>query len=528
MKAFRIPSVGGALIVMLGGSALLSCSAGHAQSDKSDSELMTAAGGFLINTLNSNSAREQYLSSVARPLRSLDRDADGLDQRDVARARARGEARRRAGLVSALLQYDYNADLKVTRDEIIEYSSAASAEARESEADAQMKRLDTDGDGTATIKEAMARGKDQRRGVEDQATKLLELDAGGDGRLTVNELLEAAGRVFDHFDYNGNGIVDAPETEAIREYQHEIRERQRMIELGCVLPKASEDAQLVAYGVYESDVISTAWVGSYDTETGVIDVTIEPGSRPLYLVLSSYDAMIWRFSGASDRIERVVAGSYETGASARDPDDERPVRSAVAVTGIGKDRLTVVGSGCLRDGWRFRDGERDGPDRIGELVAGRPMDVVASEYGPVRVSLPSGEAKRAERRDLPAPKGFEAEMWAEAVRFSPGGIARIDPKTLVTSQPVGTYDIMPEEFGLAQLLARGALKRAGRDRLLLTREIAHWPSGLAGAHSTNFIVSEGVTPPEGNPGHSCVMSEADATRPNWKRECREGRRNRTR
>jgi hypothetical protein len=68
--------------------------------------------------------------------------------------------------------------------------------------------------------------------------------------------------------------------------------------------------------------------------------------------------------------------------------------------------------------------------------------------------------------------------------------------------------VLPQGFGLAQLVASGALE-ARRDRYFyIARPIPRFPAGLYGAHSVTFVLGTGVPMPAGTPGHSCVVSEA--------------------
>ena len=39
------------------------------------------------------------------------------------------------------------------------------------------------------------------------------------------------------------------------------------------------------------------------------------------------------------------------------------------------------------------------------------------------------------------------------------------------------------------------------------REKIRFPAGLAGAHSVTFLVMNGTPYPDGDPGHSCVITE---------------------
>jgi hypothetical protein len=59
---------------------------------------------------------------------------------------------------------------------------------------------------------------------------------------------------------------------------------------------------------------------------------------------------------------------------------------------------------------------------------------------------------------------------------------------------------------LSQLLKSGVLTRNGQGEYLINKKM-RFPAGLTGAHSAKFLLLRGVPKPEGQPGHSRVVSE---------------------
>src|SRR5664279_1734894 len=92
------------------------------------------------------------------------------------------------------------------------------------------------------------------------------------------------------------------------------------------------------------------------------------------------------------------------------------------------------------------------------------------------------------------------------LRIHPGGLVEIDPRTVVASQPVERYDMMPEEAGLTQLEQDGAISRNSLGEFLVHKKI-RFPAGLHGGHLVRFRIQKGALMPEGDPGHSCVIVE---------------------
>jgi hypothetical protein len=77
---------------------------------------------------------------------------------------------------------------------------------------------------------------------------------------------------------------------------------------------------------------------------------------------------------------------------------------------------------------------------------------------------------------------------------------------VVSSVPAARYEVLPQQAGLVQLLASGALKQNSLGEYIV-REKIRFPAGLHGAHSVTILVIKGVPYPDGDPGHSCVIVE---------------------
>jgi len=268
----------------------------------------------------------------------------------------------------------------------------------------------------------------------------------------------------------------------------------------CTLPPTTPDTQIVAFGVYESQAMSSVSVGGMDHETGIIDVEIEPGDRPLYLILASYDPMIWRFSGATQRVARVALS-----ASARSPAGT----PMAGVMGLDKDRLGAVqGTDCF--GGFSGAGQGRAVRALSYAILGREPEVLGGAYAITAVRLPSARAAKA-MTVAPRPDGFDSNQWREAARYRPGGLITVDPAQVVALGEAEPYDILPNQMGLSQLIGAGAVRQ--RDGYFeITRSIAHYPAELTGAHSVVFKMAEGVSRPGGDPGHSCVIGDGPSNR----------------
>lgn len=268
---------------------------------------------------------------------------------------------------------------------------------------------------------------------------------------------------------------------------------------GCVLPWAGSADRVVLFGAYEGASISSVSLDGFNGETRVADVEIEPGKEPLYLIMSSFLPTIWRFTGATERVSKLVLLTMG---------QQQTRQAPVGEIGIPENLvLSNPLQSCFRE---FSEpSSMAATEALGvvKLRLGRTPDVVAGLYSTYKLRLPSGLAAKADPDRVDIPAGFDRDEWAEATRFAPGGLATIDPAEVKGSNRATAYDILPNQMGLAQLLGEGALERAP-GAFKIVKPIAHFPAALTGSHATSFILAQGVPTPSGSPGHSCVMSGA--------------------
>lgn len=258
---------------------------------------------------------------------------------------------------------------------------------------------------------------------------------------------------------------------------------------GDVGAKPSRKAKIVLYGSYEGEWMSPVSLGDMDVVTTAAVIDIEPGIDPLYLVLTSYDSMVWKFEGATDRIEHVVL--------------MRPYGNASGTVGIEPEKISFnVGSpSCAR--YFYEAGGIDATiarKGLGSML-GREPDFVGGKYGSYRVSFPSFEASTPSRQRDPY----------GTLQFTPGGLLDISADEVASESGAKMYDVLPQEFGLQQLVESGDIERMSTNNFRVAKPIPRFPAGLTGAHQVKFLISSGVPMPGGSPGHSCVVMEKDGS-----------------
>lgn len=293
----------------------------------------------------------------------------------------------------------------------------------------------------------------------------------------------------------------------------------------CELPAIPQSAKMVVVGAYEGDAASNVVIGNQDVETGIIDVYVEPGKQPLYILLMSYESIVWRFTGERNRIIRVVVSSSKGSTIRGDrkkfqgagpaihvgilpQSDFKRGPSFSGVIGLPKSKIFISNSTCLGYFSKVASPQYSVVSEAINSITGRLPDGAAGAYSISSITLPSGSVFRADRRNALMPRGFDASMWEEAIRFWPGGLVKIDPKQVVAAAPVERYKVLPNQIGLSQLMGAGAIVRIGPNAFRVVRPIAHMPPSMGGAHSVLLSFAPGVPIPPGNLGHNCIVDES--------------------
>ncbi|MGY4477356.1 EF-hand domain-containing protein [Bradyrhizobium sp. USDA 3364] len=424
--------------------------------------------------------------------------------------------------VTMIMALDVNKDGKVSLAEAAKFNEASQRQAAALNGLAAKTRL-------ALALEATTSGELSRAGYEAAGEALFRaVDTDHDGKISQQELME-----FRRAPMPPSSDPDAAQRR-LREQEELARKRQVAIDAeraACAMPAPSADAKVVLFSAYSTEALSSVTIGPQDAVIHAGRVVIEPGAEPLYLVMPTFSPVIWQFSGAVDRVERLVVSSMATGLERSDGKQ----RSLAGATGLPKDRVSFLGwSSCLS----YFDDIPSSPSirAVGAVreATGRDPSKVLAAHSLASVSLPSGSVETLDRQQnrltviknsgtlridgdasniivRAGPSRARDDLYS----YSPGGLVTIDPKSVIASLPVQPYEVFPQEAGLVQLLESGALTQNRHGEYIVQKPM-RFPAGLHGAHSVKFLVLRDSPLPQGDPGHSCVTVENQPADPRFK------------
>jgi hypothetical protein len=217
----------------------------------------------------------------------------------------------------------------------------------------------------------------------------------------------------------------------------------------CPVPRPRPNQKFVMLGFYEGTSVANHSVAGLDDETTTGAIKISPGPRNLFLAITSQRAMIFRFFGHVERVNQLVVLH----------------RKAAGITGISPERISFgIGSDCEMDS------EVEHAVKFGYVntVFGRRPDAMGGAQDLHEwVIGATGAGSEIKAPEWGYDKG-DTRLEERFASFYPGGVIKIDPTKLVSSQTAEKYKILPNAAGVVQL------EKAGKIVLATQQEVAAW------------------------------------------------------
>lgn len=266
----------------------------------------------------------------------------------------------------------------------------------------------------------------------------------------------------------------------------------------CNLPPVTAGTKIVLLGAYEARARSGVSLGLQDNEIRAGVISVSDSVEPLAVIITTYRPAIWSFQGATNRISWVVLNSQNTAPNSSSPAHGLPLGGVV---GLPASRVRFLPrSDCLPPFYQHY-GQSEGVKEAKDFVArqfGRNADVVASAHDTSGFAIPAGTVyKFGAFINEPS----TADMPEFLQPFASRQVVNFDGAAIVASQPVTKR--APD---IKQLMADGAIIPKGNGDFRIVKKI-RFPPELYGANARTFYLAPGIGVPEGNPGHSCVISE---------------------
>lgn len=519
------------------------------------------------NGTNRRVTPDDLLKIMRTRFRMTSIDGETISPTDADTTWAIGAARARAELVQQILALDLDGDGVVTADEVrkvkVRIASqdlvgpagriAPTREQRDSLLASLIEQVmvaDTDRDGRITFQEMLAAaGKNVAKRPAERPSDLMLpkiFGTSSDRPFTFAEVEASVRRAFKSADTDGDGELSVEEIDgakkALRQKIDAIEqsrserdqiERVRSEVEPCRVPQAGANDEVVVFGTYSGIGLSTVQIGPDNSVVTVAQVEVQPGGTPLYVALTSHETVIWQFTGAVDRVSRVLVSGYSNGKAAP--------RSGVV--GIPKDKVTFPAEPRCLPYQSTREATAVDKARLAALV-GKPAKAIKQVEKTATVVLPglTLENDRPFQNTQPWPTGGRVpNLWYYATGSHPNGIVEIDPATVVAPAPARASDTLPNALGVARLVDEGALMPVGTTSIFQMRQgpmivnggsyaVGDYrhrderPEGAAytipyayrvlrqityptGHENFRFIVPRGVPKPTGNVGNHCVLFE---------------------
>ena len=498
-------------------------------------ESVEKPNGFLINLIQNT--REQSTANIMRRFRQYAGDDNFLEENESEQFDAQIVASNRATSMRRLMQLDHNGDGAVSAEELKPKSnpllnrpnSFASRTAN------NMTKLDTNKDGSIEIKEAyealvanpnlLAR---TNRSIIDSKSRsvanYLELVPKGQPRkLSADQLEDIARVAFSYFDTNGDGVLRGAEQENLRKERRAARRARfgnlatsltgRRTAGSCVMPKLGARDEVFLVALNKTNRQSNISLQGRYSQTGVFNLHIEPGEKPIYAIVHTSKPTIIRLTGDTKRVSHLVNVAGRSGATYE----------------IDKAKVTFnSATDCFSTFTKNTSGGATLAKSVIKGLIGRRVNRTVAAYSMDRLTLPSAVIDKCsssfETRNAAAyqklcgmPEWFKAGETAthKAIgRYHPAGADLLQKEKVNADSEIHSSNQYPAYLGMLKLVQDGVAEELDGGGYYIKKQMPEYPAGLSGKLATRFLFAKGITPPEWFAGTSCIEFEDQEAKSN--------------
>ncbi len=491
-------------------------------------ESVEKPNGFLINLIQNT--REQSVANIMRRFRQYAGDDNFLEETESEQFDAQIVASNRATSMRRLMQLDHNGDGAVSADELKPKTnpllnrpnSFASRTAN------NMTKLDTNKDGSIEIKEAYEAlvanpnllARTDRSIVDSKSRSVanyLELvPKGQPKKLSADQLEDIARVAFSYFDTNGDGVLRGAEQENLRKERRAAR-RARFGNLAtsltsrgtagkCVMPKPGARDEVFLVALNKSNRQSNISLQGRYSQTGVFNLHIVPGEKPIYAIVHTSKPTIIRLTGDTKRVSHLVNVAGRSGATYE----------------IDKAKVTFnSATDCFSTFTKNTSGGATLAKSVIKGLIGRRVNRTVASYSMDRLTLPSAVIDKCsssfEKRNAAdyqklcgMPEWYKAGETAthKAIeRYHPAGVEMLQKENLHSLDRKYDSQSYPGYLGMLKYVQDGLAEEMSGGGYYIKKEIPNYPSGFNGRAATRFLFAKGVKPPLGSAGSSCIEHE---------------------
>ena len=496
------------------------------------SEIVTKPNAFLINKVQIT--REQTVANIMRQFRQYAGDDNVLEENESNKFDEVTAARNRAGSMRQLMQFDYNGDGSITREELEPKKSTLflNWSVRSSRANDVFTKLDANKDGDIELLEAyrslvenpniLKRNKAavQRYQIDSVENYLDLVPKGQPRKLTADTLEEISREAFAYFDTDGDGVLRGDEQERwqkerraalLTRFNNLSSNLSENIASGlCSLPKPGPRDEVFLIALNKSNRQSNLSLQDTSAQTGLFTLHIEPGDKPIYAMVHTSKPTVIRVTGDTQRVSHLVNVTAQGG----------------GVYDFDKTKVTFDSAAdCFNTFTNNASARATLAKSVIKGLIGRRVNRTISSYSMDRLTLPSAiidkcSSSLKKRNDKAhqslcgMPEWFQPGDTAthKAIkRYHPAGAEILQKGKLHVSGKVYGSDQYPAYLGMLKMVQDGLAEELNGGGYYIKKEIAAYPIGFQGKMATRFLFVEGVVLPGNSAGLSCIQSET-ATR----------------